>query len=74
VRTKFFNLTIVNAYAPTEDKDELLKDQFYYKLEHAYVTTPSNDVNNRRGYEFASWYRGGFSGYHWASQPAPYIE
>jgi hypothetical protein len=38
VRTKFFNLTIINACAPTEDKDELIKDQFCYKLEQAYET------------------------------------
>jgi hypothetical protein len=44
MRTKLFNLTIINAYAPTEDKDELTKDQFYYRLEQAYETIPSNDV------------------------------
>jgi hypothetical protein len=38
VRTKFFYLMIINAYAPTEDKDELIKDQFYYKLEQVCET------------------------------------
>jgi hypothetical protein len=36
VRTKYFNLMVINAYAPTENKDELIKDQFCYKLEQAY--------------------------------------
>jgi exonuclease III len=44
VKTKFYNLSIINAYAPTEDKDELIKDQFYYKLEQACETMPSSDV------------------------------
>jgi hypothetical protein len=35
MRTKLFNPTIINAYAPTEDKDELTKDQFYNRLEQA---------------------------------------
>jgi hypothetical protein len=44
VKTKFYNLSIINAYASTEDKDELIKDQFYYKLEQACETMPSSDV------------------------------
>jgi hypothetical protein len=32
LKTKFFNLSIINAYAPTEDKEELIKDSFYQEL------------------------------------------
>jgi exonuclease III len=71
VRTKFFNLMIINAYAPTKDKDELIKDQFCYKLEQAYETIPSNDVkiivgdlNAQVGKEEASQ-----GTYHWTPQP-----
>lgn len=33
VKTKFKKLTIINAYAPAEDKDDFTKDQFHNKLE-----------------------------------------
>jgi hypothetical protein len=37
-------LSVINAYAPTEDKEELFNDEFYRKLENAYDTAPSNDI------------------------------
>jgi hypothetical protein len=40
LKTKFFNLSIINAYAPTGDKEELIKDSFYPELEKAYDNTP----------------------------------
>jgi hypothetical protein len=33
-----------NAYAPKQDKDELTKDQLYYRLEQTYEATASQDV------------------------------
>lgn len=44
VRTKFFNLSLINAYAETEDKEDFTKDSFYNALERIYDTTPSNDI------------------------------
>jgi exonuclease III len=44
LKTKFFNLSIINAYAPTEDKEELIEDSFYQEPEKAYDNTPSNDI------------------------------
>jgi len=39
VKTKFQKMMIINAYAPTEDKDDFTKDQFHNKLEQIYDTT-----------------------------------
>lgn len=44
IKTKFFNLTIINAHAETEDKENPIKDSFYLKLEQIYNTAPSNDI------------------------------
>jgi exonuclease III len=44
LKIRFFNLSIINAYAPTEDKEELVKDEFYQNLEKAYDAAPSNDI------------------------------
>ncbi|CAL1685092.1 unnamed protein product [Lasius platythorax] len=44
LRTKFFNLSIINVHAETEDKDDLTKEDFYLKLEQVYDTAPSNDI------------------------------
>jgi hypothetical protein len=29
VKTRFFNLSVINVHAPMEDKDETEKDEFY---------------------------------------------
>ena len=44
VRTKFFNMSLINIYAPIEEKEESIEDQFYAKLEQIYDSSPSNDV------------------------------
>jgi hypothetical protein len=44
LKTRFFTLSIINAYAPTKDKEELVKDEFYQNLEQAYDAAPSNDI------------------------------
>jgi hypothetical protein len=44
VKTKFFNLSGINVNAPTEDKDETNKDEFYSQLGRTYDSAPSNDI------------------------------
>ncbi|CAG4947208.1 unnamed protein product [Colias eurytheme] len=44
VRGKFFNISIVNVYAPTEDADEDTKDKFYDHLESVYEQLPGYDA------------------------------
>jgi len=38
-------IIIINAYAPTEGKDDFTKDQFHNKLEQIYDTTWENDTH-----------------------------
>ena len=33
VKGKFHNMTLINTYAPTEDKEERIKEQFYEELQ-----------------------------------------
>jgi hypothetical protein len=33
VKLKFFNLTMISIHAPTEEKEDLVKEQFYMSLE-----------------------------------------
>jgi exonuclease III len=44
IRGKFHNITIISAYAPTEDKDEALKEQFYEDLQKLQDKVPRNDL------------------------------
>ena len=44
IKTHFFNLTIINVHCPTEDQDEILKTEFYQKLEQIYDSAPRNDI------------------------------
>ncbi|XP_014473798.1 PREDICTED: craniofacial development protein 2-like [Dinoponera quadriceps] len=44
IRMKFYNITMINIYAPTEDKKPNIKDEFYNKLETMLDDVPSNDV------------------------------
>ncbi|PNF31855.1 hypothetical protein B7P43_G08920 [Cryptotermes secundus] len=44
IRTKFFNMTLMNVHAPTEEKEEEVKDYFYQQMEETYDSIPSNDI------------------------------
>jgi hypothetical protein len=44
IKTKFLNLCIINVHAPTEDSEEMEKEEFYSLLERIYDSTPSNDI------------------------------
>ena len=44
VRGKFRNYSIINAHAPTEDKDDEEKDKFYSGLETIYSQCPRDDI------------------------------
>jgi exonuclease III len=41
---KFFDYSIINAYAPMEDKSDIEKDVFYDELRNLYDTCPKYDV------------------------------
>lgn len=43
-KTKFFNLSIINTHAETEEKDELIKEKLYQTLGQVYDSLPSNDI------------------------------
>lgn len=44
VKTKYFNVWLINAYAPKEYKDDSVEDGFYSNLEPVFDSLPSNDV------------------------------
>lgn len=44
IRGKMFNITFINAHAPTEDSEECDKDSFYENLEKLYDHAPRHDV------------------------------
>jgi hypothetical protein len=41
---RFFNYSLINIHAPTNDSEEEAKDPFFEQLEWAYATCPSYDV------------------------------
>jgi hypothetical protein len=47
--TKFQNISLINAHAPTEEKEELEKEAFYQKVEEVYDSCPSNDIKTVLG-------------------------
>jgi hypothetical protein len=49
VRGKFRNYSIINAHAPTEDKDDEEKDKFYLELETVYSQCPRHDIKTVLG-------------------------
>lgn len=44
IRGKFFNITLVNVHAPTEEKDEIDKDNFFELLEKTVNAIQRNDI------------------------------
>jgi len=44
VKGRFFNMSIINAHAPTEDKEDSIKDEFYEVLEKIYDSRLKNDM------------------------------
>ena len=44
IKGKFFSYSLINTYAPTNDKSDDVKDEFYEKLERTYGECPKHDV------------------------------
>jgi hypothetical protein len=44
IKGRFFNYSLINIHAPTNDSEEEAKDQFYEQQERAYAACPSHDV------------------------------
>ena len=44
VKGKYNNITLINAYAPTEDKIEEAKEQFYDDLQSIVDKVPKRDI------------------------------
>ena len=44
IKAKFYNISLICAHAPTEEKDDAVKDAFYAKLEDLYDKCPAHDV------------------------------
>ncbi|XP_060665650.1 uncharacterized protein LOC132797914 [Drosophila nasuta] len=44
ITAKFFNISLICAHAPTEEKDDATKDAFYADLVRAYGRCPSHDI------------------------------
>lgn len=44
IKTRLHNVSLINAHAPTEDKAEQIKEDFYIKLDAVYDQIPSNDI------------------------------
>ena len=44
IRAKFYNISLICAHAPTEEKDDVVKDAFYAELEDVYDKCPAHDA------------------------------
>jgi endonuclease/exonuclease/phosphatase family metal-dependent hydrolase len=44
IKSRFFNFSLINKHAPTNDSEEEAKDQFFEQLKQAYEACPSHDV------------------------------
>jgi exonuclease III len=49
VKGKFHNITLINIYAPTEDKEEDIKEQFYEELQRVQGRVPKHDLTTILG-------------------------
>ena len=44
IKIKFHNISLICEHAPTEEKDDAVKDAFYVNLEDLYVKCPAHDI------------------------------
>ena len=44
VKGKFYNIILINVYAPNEDKEEDIKEQFYDELQRTQDIVPNLDL------------------------------
>jgi hypothetical protein len=44
IKGRFFNYSLINIHAPTNDSEEEAKDQFFEQLERTYAACPSHDA------------------------------
>ena len=44
IRTKFYNINLICAHAPTEEKNDVVKDALYAELEDVYDKCPAHDA------------------------------
>ena len=44
IKAKCHNISLIYAHAPTEDKDDAVKDAFYANLEDLYDKCPAHDI------------------------------
>ena len=44
IRAKFYNISLIWANAPTEEKDDVAEDAFYAKLDDEYDKCPARDA------------------------------
>ena len=44
IKARFYNISLICAHAPTEDKEDEVKDVFYEQLEQAYGSLPAYDM------------------------------
>jgi hypothetical protein len=49
IRGVFFNTTVTCVHAPTEEKEEMQKDDFYEDLERIYMKVPKHDIKVTMG-------------------------
>lgn len=40
MKSKFFNVSLINVYAPTEDEDDSVKDEFHCGFKSVFESLP----------------------------------